>query len=368
MTTKDAFMLRISKQIQQEQEYGNVLDEGKRRLAVSKYLVPLPAVVLVIWAAVSTLRGISPVTVLLLWIVGSFFIYMFYFFLMMIPSLGSDSSLHLTDGSSQIHIREFLRLANLLRTVRKNTVTFLEIFWNAFLINAKPLAKGFALIYMSVLVCAVLLFIQEVISAQTLILITAQVVVILAFYTKISLAEPDTPGFFAGRALAEEKTGESEASKLKLWLYISFFMMFTGLLIIGAMLFPGLTLTRYVSQLSFLPSEFPILLVLVLITQGFVLRYFQGVESRELMQTLNARHLSVLKDDLLPRVQAADPADLDELRREFLLLSMNKLMVQEFFKRFPAYTLVPNLLLIADPAAREILDRTGDEKSIRDIL
>ncbi|HJJ97214.1 MAG TPA: hypothetical protein O0X38_06230 [Methanocorpusculum sp.] len=77
----------------------------------------------------------------MLWIVASFFIYMFYFFLMMIPSLGSGTSTHITDAATHIQIREFLRLANLLKTFRKNKVTFIEIFWNAFLINAKPLAK-----------------------------------------------------------------------------------------------------------------------------------------------------------------------------------------------------------------------------------
>ena len=106
----------------------------------------------------------------MLWIVGSFFIYMFYFFLMMIPSLGSDSSSHLTSTHTQIQIREFLRLANLLKTVRKNKVTFIEIFWNAFLINAKPLAKGFAIIYLIDMVCAVILYAEEMIDLHLLII------------------------------------------------------------------------------------------------------------------------------------------------------------------------------------------------------
>ena len=47
---------------------------------------------------------------------------------------------------------------------------------------------------------------------------------------------------------------------------------------------------------------------------------------------------------------------------------MNRLMVQEFFHRFPIYAIVPNFLLIADPEAQEVLDSTGDEKSIKDLL
>ncbi|HJK55261.1 MAG TPA: hypothetical protein O0X86_03990, partial [Methanocorpusculum sp.] len=74
------------------------------------------------------------------------------------------------------------------------------------------------------------------------------------------------------------------------------------------------------------------------------------------------------KDDLLPRVKAAGPEQLNDLQREFLILRMNKLMVQEFFHRFPVYAIVPNFLLIADPEAQEVLDSTGDEKSIKDLL
>ena len=158
MTTQDLLITRISDQIREEQDYTKILEKGGLRLARTKYWVPVPVLLFLIWAVVCITNGISALTILMLWIVGSFFIYMFYFFLMMIPSLGSDSSSHLTSTHTQIQIREFLRLANLLKTVRKNKVTFIEIFWNAFLINAKPLAKGFAIIYLIDMVCAVILY------------------------------------------------------------------------------------------------------------------------------------------------------------------------------------------------------------------
>ncbi|MDV0443660.1 hypothetical protein [Methanorbis rubei] len=368
MITKDLLITRISSQIQTEEEYGRTLEKGKLRLARTKYWVPIPAVILIIWGLISAANGIPPIDIMMLWVVGSFFIYMFYFFLMMIPSLGSDSTSSLFDGSSSIQIREFLRLANLLRTVRKNKVTFLEIFWNAFLINAKPLAKGFAVIYLTDLICAGILYFYHVIDLHLLLIIIVQIAVILIFYTKIVMAEPDTPGFFIGKSFSAKKNDEGEVAKLKIWLYISGFAMFTGLLIVGAMMFPGLTLGQYLAEITILPTEFPIILILVLVTQAVIVRYLQGIESRKLMAELNSRHLAVLEDDLLVRVKAAEPDQLDELLREFLLLKMNKLMVQEFFKRFPAYALVPNFLLIGDPTAREVLNTTGDTKRIRELL
>lgn len=367
MTTQDALIIRISAQIKEEQEYARTLEEGKTRLARTKYWVPLPILLLLLWTGVCILHGISGLTILMMWIVGSFFIYMFYFFLMMIPSLGSGPSGQLTSTRTHVQIREFLRLANLLKTFRKNKVTFLEIFWNAFLINAKPLAKGFAVIYLMDIVCAGILYAKGSIDLNLLIVISLQIVLIFAFYAKIVRAKPDTPGFFIPRH-HDTAVPETETAKVKIWLYISVFAMLTGLLVVGAMLFPGITLNNYLDELSILPSEYPIILLLVLLTQAVLIRYYQGIESRRLMTALNTRHLAVLRDDLLPRVRAAEQEQMNELRREFLILQMNKLMVQEFFRRFPVYAIVPNFLLIADPAAREVLDTTGDEKSIKDLL
>ena len=92
MTTQDLLITRISDQIREEQDYTRILEKGGLRLSRTKYWVPVPVLLFLIWAVVCITNGISALTILMLWIVGSFFIYMFYFFLMMIPSLGSDSS------------------------------------------------------------------------------------------------------------------------------------------------------------------------------------------------------------------------------------------------------------------------------------
>lgn len=141
--------------------------------------------------------------------------------------------------------------------------------------------------------------------------------------------------------------------------------MLTGMLIICVMLFPGLTINQYLDVIAILPTEYSTVLLLSLITQAVIIRYFQGIESRKLMHMLNTLHIAVLKEDLLPRIRVGTD---NRITAGFLLLRMNKLMVQEFFRLFPVYAIVPNSLLIAEPAAREVLDSTGDEKSIKDML
>ena len=366
MYDKEEFIARIEKQIRVEEEYTKMLEDGKHRLARSKYLTLIPLAVFLIVAVFYLVRSQNPGQILMLWIEGSFYLYMFYFFLMMIPSVGSDAKINIFDKKFHVYVREFLRIVNILRTVRKNRLTLVEFFWNAFLINTKPLVKGFTILYLIDLLCAVVMKLLGIIDWMMFLLLVVQIGVILIFYSRITAAKPGTPGFFVGKPLSEkENTG---VAGVKAWLYVGIFCVFTCLIIAGAMFFPGMTLAQFLSDISVVPGEYPLLLALVLITQGLILRYFQGVESRKLMNTLNEHHLSVLKDDLLPRVSRADPGSLFDLKREFLLFIMNKLLVQEFFYRFPAYVLMPNLLLALDPVAQEILTETGEDKRLKDML
>ena len=367
MSKKEEFIARIEKQIRVEEDYTKSLEDGKHRLSRSKYLVLIPLILLILVGMYLCVHNFQPGHILMLWVVGSFFLYMFYAFLMMIPSIGSDANVNIFDKKFRVYVREFLRLVNILRTVRKNPVTLIEFFWNAFLINTKPMVKGFSILYFTDLICALVMKVSGIIDWMTFFLLVGQIVVILIFYSRILAAKPGTPGFFTGKGIPE-LSGHASVGSVKVWLYIGLFTIITGFILVGAMMFPGLTLGEYLNNLSLVPGEFPFLLALIMITQGLILRYFHGVESRKLMNTLNGNHLSILKDDLLPRVNAATPEQLPELKREFLLFSMNKLMVQEFFYRFPAYTLMPNLLLALDPVAQDILTETGEDKKIKNLL
>mgnify|MGYP004448067095 CR=1 FL=1 len=59
-------------------------------------------------------------------------------------------------------------------------------------------------------------------------------------------AKPETPGFFIPGIMTAVQ--ETETEKVKIWLYISVFAMITGLLVVGAMLFPGITLNNYLDE------------------------------------------------------------------------------------------------------------------------
>jgi len=203
MSEKEEFKAEIENQIHVAEDYAKSLEDGKHRLSRSKYIILIPLVLLIMWSVYLFVIKFQPGHVLMLWIVGSFFLYMFYAFLLMLPSIGSDANVNIFNKNFRVYLKEFLRLANILRTVRKNRVTLIEFFWNAFLINTKPLVKGFSILYLTDFVAAVIMKLFNIIDWITFFLLIAQISVILIFYTRIMAAKPGTPGFFTGRGIRE---------------------------------------------------------------------------------------------------------------------------------------------------------------------
>lgn len=157
------------------------------------------------------------------------------------------------------------------------------------------------------------------------------------------------------------------AKGVHVWLSIGIFSVLTVIILIGAMMLPGMTLGDYLADVTMMPIEYPIMLAATLILLGLWMRYMNGVDSVKVMRKMNTTHLTVLKTDLLPAAEKASGEELSAVKRRFILLSMNKLIVQEFFLRFPIYMLMPNIVIVADKGAQEILNK-GEDKKLTELL
>ena len=200
----------------------------------------------------------------------------------------------------------------------------------------------------------------------TFLILTGQTILIILMYWKIVKAKPGAPGFFTKYGIPEERMGIAKG--VHVWLSIGIFSVLTVAILLGGMMLPGMTLGDYLADVTTMPIEYPFMLAATLVLMGLWMRYLHGVDSAKVMRKLNNTHLSVLRDDLLPAAEKADGESLSRLKRRFVLLSMNKLLVQEFFLRFPVYSLMPNIVIVADKGAQEILNESGEDKKITDLL
>ena len=365
MYQKDEFLSRIREQIASEEKYSAILDEAPGKFARSRKFLLIPLVFYLLAVFLSVLRDHTLENVLVLWICSVFILYMVNFFIMMIPSFGSDADIKIIDKPIPELIRDFLRLANILKTVNKNKITIVEFFWNAFIINTKALARGFSLLFVSNVFCAAVLFAMGTMHWTTFLILAGQTAVIVLMYWKIVKAVPGTPGFFTKYGIPEERMGIAKG--VHVWLSIGIFSVLTVVILIGGMMLPGMTLGDYLSDVTLMPVEYPIMLAATLVLLGLWMRYMNGVDSAKVMRRMNLTHLSVLKSDLLPAAEKAEGEELSALKRRFILLSMNKLIVQEFFHRFPVYALMPNIVIVADKGAQEMLNN-GEDKKLTELL
>lgn len=366
MYLKDEFLSRIREQIASEEKYSAILDEAPKKLARSRKFLLIPLFFYLLAVFLSVIRDHTLENVLILWIYSVFLLYMVNFFLMMIPSFGSDADIKIIDKPIPDLIRDFLRLANLLKTVNKNKVTIIEFFWNAFIINTKALARVFSTLFITNVFCAAVLLLMGTMHWVTFLILTGQTILIILMYWKIVKAKPGAPGFFTKYGIPEERMGIAKG--VHVWLSIGIFSVLTVAILLGGMMLPGMTLGDYLADVTTMPIEYPFMLAATLVLMGLWMRYLHGVDSAKVMRKLNNTHLSVLRDDLLPAAEKADGESLSRLKRRFVLLSMNKLLVQEFFLRFPVYSLMPNIVIVADKGAQEILNESGEDKKITDLL
>ncbi|HJJ41995.1 MAG TPA: hypothetical protein O0W90_01610 [Methanocorpusculum sp.] len=378
MSEREEFINKISEQIKSEEDYGRQLEEGKRRLHNSKYLILLPFAVL----AASALYHIfnytensvfNPGVILLLWIIGSFITYMNYFFIMMIPSIGTNSK-PAVDIDFKTIVRQFLKLANLLKTVNNNKITFLHLFLDSMIINTKPVAAGFVIMYAVDVIFAVILTVFNEIDVRTMLIILIQITLIILYYWRITKAKPGAPGFFTGIKISGGRISEVPGPKKYLLVLSSaIFFILTAAILLGAMYLPGFTYKSILDEISVNPIWYPAMAVSIIVFQWMFIRWINGRESRKQMAVLNKNHIDVLKNELLSEAENCSEDMIPKLKRKFLIFSMNKLIVQEFIYRFPVYSIMPNYFLIFDPDARRILNEDGGEnktiaEGLREIL
>ena len=109
MYSKDEFISRIREQIASEEKYSAILDEAPVKLVRSRKFLLIPLFFYLLAVFLSVLRDHTLENVLVLWISSVFLLYMANFFLLMIPSFGSDADIKIIDKQKNCRVVRILR-------------------------------------------------------------------------------------------------------------------------------------------------------------------------------------------------------------------------------------------------------------------
>jgi hypothetical protein len=309
----------------------------------------------------------------LYWITASFFLYVVYPFLFLIPSsnaaVGDRGGEHLSGPLTE-------RFSG--TGLAEHRWTIAKIFWNSFFINSLPLAPAFMAIYSLNILFALL-------RGEGLIgwLIIFQSAAILIFYLAIAIFKPYTGGFLDSvTGLQNTVSAEMHRRVQPLWkimLPIGLAAGVVAIVLIAAMLLPGFTLgviwksEATVTGLGFIPVLF------VLASQIVLVRYTQGAASGRLVRRLRQRKIEILTRYVLAPLEAyraqvtgAEPGVLDrfaqgfaDIRATFLSSRVYRMQVQDLAGLLPIHVVVPDLELVLN---RETIQLLADQPGSRQIL
>lgn len=361
----DAMILRS--QIQHEIDHGlklhRVLETPRKwdniSMVVSGLLLVLSIIIMFIWSSIPPL-----------WIIDTFILYSFNFFIFFIPISRHPGEKKVEKKSKQSKKDIKGPLRYLLKKKRKFAI---EVGATMFLVGMVPLAFSFFLLFGTGMAFTIYYgLLQDVYPMELTIGLIIQILIIMAYFVLVTIVSPQSQGFtkiarsFKYRIL----TAHSKGKPYYIWALAisSVIVVAISLIGIGAILLPGRTLD---SIMAFFRSNgsIPIIVSLViLVSQFFIMRSSQSRRSRKMALALIEQEVKELRSECLAPLDAliedARTRDLDHIdgaAYEALLYAYYPLAIYDvvetnIFGFSPVYLVVPKIDMLLD---EEVLRYVG---------
>ena len=239
-----------------------------------------------------------------LFIAASFYLNMFYFISLLIPTNFQKANLPTADLS---RFHTWLKEIG----VTSGTTRFTRLFINALFLNSRTLSLGIGLIF-SIDIVFVLLHFTRGLPLRTTIIVITQCAIIVIFYLLVWKMEPFSTSYVnkvenAKRTLRRRKL----PPQLVTAVFIFGFLLAIFLFLTTMIYLPGVTLNAFLNQseLTELGHLFSLLAILA-ISQYFIIRYIHGFTSRTMADRIfDFKEQSLT--ELLERENMAKPENSD---------------------------------------------------------
>jgi len=227
-----------------------------------------------------------------LFVAASFYLNMFYFVSLLIPTNPSAAGFLTRDVTAF--------LSRLMETgLLPGTYRITRILVSAFFINSRALTSGIGLVFSFDIILCVIAYFTMGILPMTILMVILQALIIVVFYLLVWRFEPFSDRF--GKNV-ERLKGKLSREKVPGWivagLFFLGFLVAVFLILITIILLPGMTVSFFLSTSSLSAiGNIALLLAPLAITQYFVIRSIHGYSSRELAIRLcetKKKHLEVL--------------------------------------------------------------------------
>ena len=242
-----------------------------------------------------------------LFIAASFYLNMYYFITLLIPTNFKTSGLSTPD---------LMRFHAWLKEVgiTSGTVRFTRLFINSLLINSRTLSLGIGLIFSVDIVYAIRAYTLGLPLTITL-LVISQCAVIVIFYLLVWKMEPFSAAYLKKVEDVKHRLHRQKfPRRLVTALFIFGFLLAIVLFLTTIILLPGMTLNAFLDQSQLTELGYVFFLIGVLaISQYFIIRSIHGITSRTMAERLYDFKEHALSD-LLVTVQSAESGGSDNAK------------------------------------------------------
>jgi hypothetical protein len=297
-----------------------------------------------------------------LFIAASFYLNMFYFITLLIPTNFDRTGL---SKNEIIRFHAWLRDIG----VKSGTSGFTRVFINSFFINSRALSLGIGLLFSVDIIFALLSYAARDLALSTTVIVISQCGIIILFYLLVWKTEPFSTEF---KRNVEQVRKRLSRENIPPWAVSAIFM--TGILLAvflfltAIILLPGLTVTAFMSQSGLDKLGSLVLFITILaVSQYFLIRNIHGITSR----AMAARILDFQEESLkeLAGIHDAGNAGTSREGEDWfeippLLLESRLYSVRQhtLLGIFPVYTIDIDFSALMDTTTRTAIQRYIDRK------
>lgn len=287
-------------------------------------------------------------------------------------TLGKETSGKENSGRGSIGIAD---TTETIKGLTRQRNYLLELGWNLFFINCQPLAPGFLMLFaLSAAFALAGWAIFGQFEAYSSIIIAVQSVAIIIFYIAIVHVKPYSSGFFSDvlgiHSTFKEHYEEAWSKGLKFALTAAVLITVTGILLIAAVVLPGITYGSFTSAEADVHINIGIF-ALIFLSQMIAVRHFQGRYSRVLAENLLKTKIVAIREEILPAISTLEtvPADegitpqmkgsVEKITIDLIRHRMLKIDYRSLFGFFPVCLINPDIGAVMSISGKRDSSRTG---------
>ncbi|MDN7023806.1 hypothetical protein FGU65_02650 [Methanoculleus sp. FWC-SCC1] len=250
-----------------------------------------------------------------------------------------------------------------------------ELGWNLFFINCQPLAPGFLMLFaLSAAFAFAGWAIDGQFEAYSSIIIIVQSAAIIVFYIAVAHVQPYSRGFFTGvlgiHSTFKEHYEETWSKGLKYALTAAVLITVTGIVLIAALVLPGITYGSFTSAEADIHINTGIF-ALIFLTQMIAVRHLQGRYSRTLAESLSKSKIEAIREEILPAISTLETAppgegvtpqmkgSLEKIEIDLVRHRMLKIDYRSLFGYFPVCLINPDIGAVMSISGKRDSSRTG---------